>query len=308
MPHRTDHLYAIQLSGAKVLLINGQDPWLAVDANAAIGGSFQAFGTRQNGFFSSYNTAATGWTYILGQFAQQALPLTDSVALTLQLVNSTLPVTVTLPYRSRIGAATVPFADSASFRANNCRAVDGTNGVDLNAPDASAGADGARLSPIVKFQQQAPVALAADRASQPLSVILDATPRLDVVLPPALTPAHPVNGSSGVAQFFVLPGAKEKTGVLALGSFSADTLDGLQSAMLGGLQTLKAQGATRLIVDVSNNGGGFICAAHWLHRIVRAPFSLVVVSLLLSSHPLPCPCALDNSLTDGFARRSLGRS
>jgi len=37
-----------QLSGAKVLRINGQDPFVAVNANALITGSFQALGTRQN--------------------------------------------------------------------------------------------------------------------------------------------------------------------------------------------------------------------------------------------------------------------
>lgn len=37
-----------QLSGAKVLQINGQDPFVAVNANALITGSFQALGTRQN--------------------------------------------------------------------------------------------------------------------------------------------------------------------------------------------------------------------------------------------------------------------
>ena len=35
-----------------------------------------------------------------------------------------------------------------------------------------------------------------------------------------------------------------------------------------GLQNLKAAGAKQLIVDVTNNGGGFICIAHWLHRII----------------------------------------
>lgn len=37
-----------QISGAKVLAINGQDPFVAIDANAAITGSFEGFGTRQN--------------------------------------------------------------------------------------------------------------------------------------------------------------------------------------------------------------------------------------------------------------------
>lgn len=54
------------LAGAKVLLIDGRDPWIAADKNAAIAGGYQQFGTRENGFFASYVRAETGWTYTLG--------------------------------------------------------------------------------------------------------------------------------------------------------------------------------------------------------------------------------------------------
>jgi hypothetical protein len=37
-----------KLSGARVLAINGKDPWDAVNANTLISGSYQGFGTRQN--------------------------------------------------------------------------------------------------------------------------------------------------------------------------------------------------------------------------------------------------------------------
>jgi len=45
-------------------------------------------------FFSSYSRGAAGWNYILGNFAQQSLPLSDSVNLKLQLVNQSSPVDV----------------------------------------------------------------------------------------------------------------------------------------------------------------------------------------------------------------------
>ena len=51
---------------------------------------------RSSRFFSSYNAAASGWMYSLGQFAQQTLPLTDSVKLTIQRVNTTKIETVTV--------------------------------------------------------------------------------------------------------------------------------------------------------------------------------------------------------------------
>jgi hypothetical protein len=88
-----------------------------------------------------------------------------------------------------------------------------------------------------------------------LNVILDDSAALDIVLPSGLEPSLPaVNGSSGVSQFYLLDDGK--TGVLALGSFSAPTFDGLQQSLLTGLVGLKNRGATRLIVDLTNNSGG----------------------------------------------------
>jgi len=63
------------------------------------------------------------------------------------------------------------------------------------------------------------------------------------------------------------------TGVLALGSFSSISYATLQNSLLYGLTNLTHLGATRLIVDVTNNGGGYICIAHWLHRIISGPRS-----------------------------------
>ena len=38
----------VQLNGAKVLFIDGELPYVAVDQNAAITGSYQGLGTHQN--------------------------------------------------------------------------------------------------------------------------------------------------------------------------------------------------------------------------------------------------------------------
>ncbi|RDX51766.1 hypothetical protein OH76DRAFT_1346545 [Lentinus brumalis] len=255
------------LSGAKVLAINGLDPWLAVDANAKISGSFQGLATRELGFFSSYNAGASGWTYNVGQFAQQSLPLTDSVKLTVQRVNSTKIETVTLPYRARFGTTGVKFANSAEFRQNNCKAVSSTNGI--NYYDGSTTKRSTLpVNPANKFRQ-APMPSPSEERKHLLNVMLDLQPQTDVTLPPGLTPSDPLPGSSSVVQFHLL--SDKKTGVLALGSFSGDTYENLLENLLTGLQNLKKQGATQLIVDVSNNGGGYICVAHWLHRIIVGP-------------------------------------
>ena len=38
---------------------------------------------RARRFFASYQRGASGWNYILGNFAQQSLPLADSATLTI---------------------------------------------------------------------------------------------------------------------------------------------------------------------------------------------------------------------------------
>lgn len=291
------------LSGAKVLKINGQDPFVAVNANAAITGSFQGFGTRQNVFFSSYQRASSGWNYVFGNFAQQSLPLIDQVILTIQRVNSTTIDTVTIPYRSQFGTASKNFTDSASFRAKNCVAVAGTNGVDLYAnaaPQTAADDSFSPNRPLAKFQQQ-PVKVKAQVARKnPINVLLDVTQPADVALPPALIPSGtPLPGSSSVAQFYTLPG--NTTGVLALGSFSDSSFDTFLRNLLTGLQNLKSSGATQLIVDVTNNGGGFICAAHWLHRIIVGPKSTSVPQAGLDTKARAGPLAqlIVKAIADG---------
>ncbi|KAG6886018.1 hypothetical protein C0993_006134 [Termitomyces sp. T159_Od127] len=117
--------------------------------------------------------------------------------------------------------------------------------------------------------QQAPVNPQEARRHA-MNVILDGIPMSDIKLPEELQPPMPsLNQSYSVAQFYLLK--DHVTGVLALGSFSAENFTIFGQSLLHGLQELKAKGATHLIVDVTNNGGGYICIAHWLHRIIIGP-------------------------------------
>ena len=149
-----------------------------------------------------------------------------------------------ISFRSRISSNAVPWTDSASFRAKNCKATAKTNGIDYYASPAPHG-----------VQESA-------ARREPINVIFDDAPLSDVALPPGLAPTlTPLAGSDSDAQFYYLNATR--TGVLALGSFYAHNQN-----LLTGLQNLKAAGAKQLIVDVTNNGGGSICTAHWLHRII----------------------------------------
>ncbi|KAG7095399.1 hypothetical protein E1B28_006152 [Marasmius oreades] len=251
------------LNGAEVLAINGQEPFIAVNANAAITGSFQGFGTRQNSFFSSYQRSTNTFNYLPGNFAQQSLPLSDSVVLDIVRVNNTKPEQITLPYRARINTA-LNFTNGASYRSINCSPTNTTNGVDVYATRQTVTPPS---SDAIKFQQAPPM---PQSKKQLVNVMLDATPLSNVVLPPELQPpSRPLDGSFGVGSFYDLDDGK--TGVLALGSFSGADFNVMQEGMLKGLTEMKARGKTQLIVDVTNNGGGFICVAHWLHRIIAGP-------------------------------------
>ncbi|KAK1224601.1 hypothetical protein PQX77_012496 [Marasmius sp. AFHP31] len=259
------------LSGARVLLIDGEDPWVAVNANAEVTGSYQAFGTRQNSFFSSYYRGDKGWMYAMGNFAQQIHPLKDDVTLTIRRVNSRTIDVVKIPYRSRFGSNAKNFTDMASWRAENCIAKAATNGVDLY--DETTTNRVSETRPVALSQQQPPVS-AEDARRHPMNVILDGVPLLDIDLPEVLVPeGEALNSSYAVAQFYRLEEEDKDVGVLALGSFSTRRFNNFQRGLVDGLKELKELGAKKLIVDVTNNGGGYICIAHWLHRIIVGPKS-----------------------------------
>ncbi|KAG6813617.1 hypothetical protein H0H92_009234 [Tricholoma furcatifolium] len=240
------------LSGAKVLLINKEDPFVAVNDNALVTGGYQSFATRQN-------SGPKGWEYAMGNFAQQVHPLVDSVSLTIQRIGSTTTDHFVLPYRSRFGSASKNFTDLSSFRENNCRATNKTNGHNLYSTDFAA-ASLEEPDSISYFQQQPPVNPREARRHA-MNVILDGMPLSNIELPEELQPTMPaLNQSYSVAQFYRLDDGI--TGVLALGSFSAENFTAFGQSLLDGLLELKDQGATRLVVDVTNNGGGYICIAH----------------------------------------------
>lgn len=186
-------------------------------------------------FFTTYARSAQSWSYSFGQFAAQALPLSDSVTLKLKLVNETETRTITIPYQSRFVAGGVNFTDSVSFRAGNCRAVDGTNGASYYDTKAQ------NITLSQKKKIASPGAL---ERKHPVNAFVDVQPLTDVALPPALQPQAPLNGSTSVAQFFLLDDGI--TGVLMLGSFSDIAHDLFYKVLLDGLQGLKSKGAQRL--------------------------------------------------------------
>jgi len=230
-----------RLQGAKVLQIEGQDPYAYVDKIAkTVSGNYLDHGVRVNSVFTSYRVSGTTFSQRLGDLAGPTSVTQNSLTFKLITVNSTTMETVKVPFLANYNGA--PFTDKSSFWALNCAANAQTNGKDLKTPL---------------------------RTSQPTrrlikAEIIDKSNASAINLPPRFVPnLPPVAGSGGVIKSFILPG--NKTGVMFVGSFSGD-FNGFQSDVVAAVNSFKAAGVTQLLIDLTNNGGGFVCLGFFLHQ------------------------------------------
>ncbi|CAG8720732.1 15618_t:CDS:2, partial [Acaulospora colombiana] len=177
-------------SSAQVIAIDGLDPWIAVEENAKVIGSWQGRSQRENSFFSSYIRGGTGWTYRMGDFAARSLPPSNNtLSLTVIPANSTEPETINVPFISRI---TVPhFTDSLDFWNQNCVATFETNGADYYQSGVMAMQAGTvtRVDPSPpKFAEP----IAPQDRKQLLSSFVDTTSFTNIDLPTRIAPSAPV--------------------------------------------------------------------------------------------------------------------
>ncbi|KAB5588032.1 Peptidase family s41 domain containing protein [Ceratobasidium theobromae] len=254
-------------NGAQIVLINGEDPWVVVDSYATVSGNFQARSIRQNSFFASYRLSK----YRMGDFAQSPWPTRgDTISLTIIRNGTTAQEIYRVPYLSRIGSATVAFSDAQSLWESNCRATRFTN-ADYPSADAL-------LSPITETKRGPPDGERDGAQSNNKPQIVDGRPLAtsaltldgrqdDPSLPDRLFPTGEVS-AMGSMYWFILE--DEKTAVLWLPTFQGN-FRLLRQNVLDGIKAVKARGATRLLIDLSNNEGGTICLAEWLHRVLAGP-------------------------------------
>ncbi|KAF7329787.1 TSPc domain-containing protein [Mycena kentingensis (nom. inval.)] len=231
-----------RLAGAKILSINDQNPYDYIDFVAkTVSGNYLDHGIRVNSVFSSYRLVGADYSQRFGDFAGPTGVAQNSVKLQVVVSGSKKPETVVVPYIANFVGA--PFTDGASFWANNCVANENTNGIDFKDPVPEPGAVPAR--------------------KQPIGNIVDKSTSSAVGLPPQFEPTLPAQGgSAGVMKSYILPG--NKTGVLFVGSFGGD-FNGFQDDVVAAVDSFKTAGVTRLIIDLTNNGGGFVCLGHFLH-------------------------------------------
>ncbi|KAJ7628461.1 hypothetical protein FB45DRAFT_1028550 [Roridomyces roridus] len=231
-----------RLAGAKVVSIEGQDPYTYVEHIAnTVSGNYLDVGVRVNSVFSSYRLVANTYSQRFGDLAGPTGVAQNSLTFKLIVANSTKVETITIPYiASFVG---LPFTDRDSYWANNCVAVDGTNGVDFKGSAASS---------------------RTKSRKQPKGDIVDKSSSNAVGLPPQFQPTLPtVGGDEGVILSYILP--ENKTGVMFIGSFEGD-FGGFQTDVVSAIDAFQEAGVTNLIIDLTNNGGGFVCLGQFLHQ------------------------------------------
>lgn len=123
----TDHFAQIgfnwqRLAGAKVLEIEGKDPYAYADLIASTqSGNYLDHGVRVNSVFSSYRISGTDFSQRFGDIAGPQFPNQDTLTVKLVTANSTKPETVKIPFlASYVGA---PFTDQASLCVHLYRAA-----------------------------------------------------------------------------------------------------------------------------------------------------------------------------------------
>ncbi|KAH8986939.1 hypothetical protein EDB86DRAFT_2809239 [Lactarius hatsudake] len=234
-----------RLAGARVLTIGGLPASDYIDEIArTVSGNFLDHNIRVNSVVSSYQILDTTISRSLGDLAGPVFLTQTSLNFSLILVNSTTPELIDVPFAASFLGA--PFTDGRSYWAYNCAANSGTNGVDLRS-----GGGGAKSRP---------------RLARAALMVPAAQPKRAVDLPGPLLPTlTPTNGSTGVIKSVILPG--NKTGVMFVGSFDEDLVQ-FPLDVDAAVKQFKASGVTNLLIDVTNNGGGYICLGLFLHQFL----------------------------------------
>ncbi|THU97635.1 hypothetical protein K435DRAFT_753812 [Dendrothele bispora CBS 962.96] len=253
-PEYTDFFDSInfdwkRLAGAQVLEIEGQAPYDYADFIAkTVSGNYLDHGVRVNSVFTSYRISGTNFSQRLGDLAGPTGVKQTSLNVKLITANSTEEETVDIPYLANfIG---VNFTDAETFWSRNCAANDSTNGVDFSASGSS-------------FRAGGNVVERASRRAR--GVIVDKSNSSAIGLPQQFEPTIPsVDGSTGVIKNFLLP--DNETGVMFVGSFEPDDFDQFQTDVVDAIDSFKAAGVTRLLIDLTNNGGGFVCLGQFLFQ------------------------------------------
>ncbi|KAI8989136.1 hypothetical protein BD414DRAFT_415407 [Trametes punicea] len=245
-----------RIAGAKVLEIEGLDAYAYAQRIAETEtGNFLDLGVRINSAFSSYRIAGTNFSQRFGDISGPPFPTQTDLTMKLIPVNSTKAETVSVPFVANYLGK--PFTDSKNFWTLNCAANSDTNGIDRKK---------SQYSRLDKSSIDMEKMLAK-------AFIFDVSTQNAVGLPSRFEPTlPPVNGSEGVIKSFILP--DNKTGVMFVGSFRPDDFFQFQRDVHAAVAQFQREGVSQLLIDVTNNLGGFICLGDFLHVFLTGSKSL----------------------------------
>lgn len=160
--------------------------------------------------------------------------------------------------------SSVPFTDQDSFWTNLCAAAERTNGVDRKLPNEGSSGTPASGTPTLFTRRKQN----ADQDHPPpkIAALPDLNyQRVAIDLPEPFVPTTDnATGSSDVFYFTMLPNTS--VGVMVAGTFLPQFFREWEQQVLEGIANLVSQGADHLIIDVTNNPGGYICAGHFVRR------------------------------------------
>lgn len=237
-----------RLAGAKVLEINGLPAYSYVDKVAKeVSSNYLDHGIRVNSVYSSYRIVSDSFSQRFGDLAGPGLPTLRGLNFKLIVANGTKAEHVFVPYVANYLGG--PFTDKTSYWGNNCVATNTTNGVDLTAASNTTTHRASRRS-----------------RPRPMGNIVDLSQKKAVGLPgPFLPGVDPVSAGSSLL-FYVLPNTT--TGVIVVGDFSPADFNSFQTQAVDGVNKLLAAGVKSLVIDLHNNGGGFICLGAFLYTLL----------------------------------------
>ncbi|KZT08170.1 uncharacterized protein LAESUDRAFT_78851 [Laetiporus sulphureus 93-53] len=263
-----------RLAGAQVLEINGMDAYDYADYIAdTVTGNYIDHGVRVNSVFSSYRISDNALSQRFGDIAGPIFPEQDNLTMTLIPVNATESETVVIPFLAVYTGE--PFTDSASYWGLNCAANNETNGVDYSS-----------VGVFTSSGSLHPRAVLAKSSSD------------GVGLPSQFVPNLPmVSGSEGVIKNYILD--DNITGVMFVGSFDPDNYYDFQYDVSNATADLLAAGVSRLIIDLTNNGGGYVCLGEFLHQYLAGDsfgfpgYSTAIRANMLAQKIVAADIALD---------------
>lgn len=286
-----------QIAGARVTQIDGKDPWEYVREQADLAGVYQDKEQRINYMFSSHKLTYGAWDHSPGAFTLQRGFQSDSLAMTV-MTNSTQQQTLNLqvPWRSLwTSRYSFSFSTGQQFFDSRCDAgeelppstapTNGTTGTlgqavplaasaaDLKAMKAEIPPTQPRIDLDSPYTASGPLVkqfISANNTALQRSVYTYCAPDADYTEWPLASAVNPLRRSEYLGgrdiQFYQLQASRTggvSTGVIFLGTLEPepmlqDCLDRFILDIVLGLQNFTEAGVERVIIDTSNNPGGYV--------------------------------------------------